>query len=89
MLPRLTEKRWRDIAAGFELNANFPNCIGAIDGKHVRITCPTDSGSLYFDHKEYFSLVLLAIADSNNRFVYIDLGSYGKVSGYAIYQNSD
>ncbi|KAF0687727.1 protein ANTAGONIST OF LIKE HETEROCHROMATIN PROTEIN 1-like, partial [Aphis craccivora] len=57
---------------------NFPNCILAIDGKHVRIRCPNNSGSLFFNHKDYFSTVLLAMVDANYKFVAIDVGSYGK-----------
>lgn len=30
-----TEDNWRRIADEFEEKLNFPNCIGAIDGKHV------------------------------------------------------
>ncbi|XP_008182845.1 uncharacterized protein LOC103309362 [Acyrthosiphon pisum] len=40
-----TQEGWLKIAAGFENVANFPNCIGSIDGKHVRIICPEHSGS--------------------------------------------
>lgn len=32
-----TEEQWKSIADGFEMKWNFPNCIGAIDGKHIRI----------------------------------------------------
>lgn len=31
------EDKWKEIAKGFEEMWNFPNCIGAIDGKHVII----------------------------------------------------
>ncbi|KAM4049273.1 uncharacterized protein ACNLHF_007778 [Anomaloglossus baeobatrachus] len=29
-----TEETWLQVAAGFQTVANFPNCIGAVDGKH-------------------------------------------------------
>lgn len=32
-----TNKEWKEIARGFEHEWNFPNCIGAIDGKHIPI----------------------------------------------------
>lgn len=32
-----TEREWEDIASGFERKANFPHCLGAVDGKHIRI----------------------------------------------------
>ncbi|CAH1995541.1 unnamed protein product [Acanthoscelides obtectus] len=34
--PELNEERWLEIAKGFNENANYPNCVGAIDGKHIR-----------------------------------------------------
>jgi hypothetical protein len=38
---------WTKIADEFEKHANFPHCIGAVDGKYIRLFQPTDSGSLY------------------------------------------
>lgn len=87
--PQLTEDEWLNIAAGFESRANFPNCLGAIDGKHVRIIQPPGSGSTYFNYKKYFSIVLLAVCDSNYRFIYIDTGSYGKASDSSVFKNSE
>jgi len=47
---------WELIASGFENRANFPNCIGAVDGIHIRIICPLNSGSMYFNYKGYNSI---------------------------------
>lgn len=82
------EREWFTIANGFESHANFPNCIGAIDGKHVRLIQPCGTGSNYFCYKKYFSMVLLAVCDSNYRFIFIDVGSFGKASDSSIYKNS-
>jgi hypothetical protein len=64
------------IARGFHERANFPNCIGAIDGKHIRIIKPKDSGSRYYNYKSYFSVVLLAICDADytRMFTFLDIG---------------
>lgn len=66
------------ISDGFKDKWNFPNVIGCIDGKHVRIRCPSNSGSLFFNYKEYFSIVLLALVDANCKFIAIDVGSFGR-----------
>ncbi|XP_022835118.1 protein ALP1-like isoform X1 [Spodoptera litura] len=87
-VPQPTEEMWSKIAKGFEEYANFPNCCGAIDGKHIRIIKPQDSGSLYYNYKHYFSIVLLAICDVNYKFTFIDVGSYGKASDSTIYKES-
>jgi len=39
-LPPMTREDWRNVADGFYAKWNFPNCIGALDGKHVRIQAP-------------------------------------------------
>jgi hypothetical protein len=31
----ISERDWERIAKGFEMKCNFPNCLGAVDGKHV------------------------------------------------------
>lgn len=85
--PELTAERWNEISSGFEKYAQFPNCIGAIDGKHVRIRKPKMSGSLFHNYKNYFSVVLLAVADANYKFIYIDVGSFGKNSDSMIFEN--
>lgn len=60
-----TEDKWKEIANGYHKLANFPNCIGALDRKHVRVIKPTKSGSLFYNYKHYFSTVLMAICDAN------------------------
>lgn len=68
---------------------NFPNLIGAIDGKHVIIQAPPNTGSLYFSYKKKtFSVVLLALVSADYKFVVIDVGSYGKNSDGAIFSSS-
>lgn len=67
---------------------NFPNCVGSIDGKHIRISCPGKSDSLFFSYKDFFSIVLLAIVDANCKFIYVDIGSYGKESDSGIFSSS-
>ena len=87
--PELTKQEWLKIKEGFRCEAQFPNCIGAIDGKHVRLVKPMGSGSNYFCYKKYFSMVMLAVCDANNRFTFMDVGSYGKTSDSSIYKNSN
>ena len=45
-----SEEDWRKISRNFELNWNFPHCLGAIDGKHVVKQAPPHSGSDYFNY---------------------------------------
>lgn len=80
---------FKNISQGFYENSNFPNCIGSIDGKHIRIKCPKKSGSMFFYYKQFFSIVLLAVADANYKFIMIDVGSYGKNSDGGVLSNSN
>ena len=77
-LPVPLEVEWHSIADDFFMRWNFPNCIGAIDGKHIMNQCPVNSGSLFYSYKSYFSIVLLVVASADYRFVMVDIGAYGR-----------
>lgn len=49
-------------------NANYPNCVDAIDGKQIRVIYASDSGSLCFNYKKYFSIVVFAVFDADHKF---------------------
>jgi len=83
-----TTDDWLDIAAGYFEKAQFPNCVGAVDGKHIRLECPKNSGTFYYNYKQYFSLILMAICDSNYCFRIIDVGSYSKESDCNVFKRS-
>lgn len=80
--------KWEEITEGFATKWQFPNVIGAIDGKHVLITKPNNSGSLYFNYKKDFSIVLMALVDADCKFIVVDVGAHGKNSDGAIFRES-
>ncbi|KAJ0169827.1 hypothetical protein K1T71_014433 [Dendrolimus kikuchii] len=60
-IPTKPSDMWQEIANGFLQKTNFPNCIGAIDSKHIRIINPDGGGSMFYNCKKFYSIVLLAI----------------------------
>lgn len=84
-----TEERWKEIARDFENLWNFPNCIGAIDGKHVRIQAPANSGSLFYNYKGFFSVILLAVCGAKYRFTKVNIGQCGSVGDAGLFNNCD
>ena len=86
--PEPTEERWREISDAFRKCSHFPNCLGAIDGKHIRVTKFPRRGSMNLNYKCYFSIVLMAIADSDYKFTYADIGAYGKDCDSSVFQET-
>jgi len=77
-MPEPNKEMWLKKSAQYYKFTNFPNCVGSVDGKHIRIQCPPNTGSDYFNFKKYFSIVLMAVADANYNFTATDVGSYGR-----------
>ena len=84
-----SQAEWKEIAKQFMDVWNFPHTVGAIDGKHVAIKCPLNSGSQYYNYKGFFSLVLLAICDAHYCFTLVDIGDYGSNNDSGIFSNSE
>jgi hypothetical protein len=74
------EQEWRKAAEEFKVKWHFDTCCGAIDGKHVNIVKPPNSGSYYSNYKGKFSIVLFAIVNANYEFIMVHTGTNGKVS---------
>ncbi|XP_052124334.1 uncharacterized protein LOC113216352 [Frankliniella occidentalis] len=80
-----SEEEWRNVAQEYEEKWNYPHCIGAMDGKHCRIDPPLKSGSMFYNYKDTFSIVLLALVDADYRFIFVDVGANGRASDRGIW----
>ena len=83
-----SEEDWNKISEDYEKIWNLPHVVGAIDGKHIRIQCPKNSGTLFHNYKGFFSLVLLAVCDARYCFSLYDVGAYGSNNDSGVLLNS-
>ncbi|XP_070182333.1 uncharacterized protein, partial [Littorina saxatilis] len=93
-----TPESWRAVADKFFQRWNFPNTCGTLDGKHVACRCPPKSGSLYFNYKGFYSIVLMptlpvivlmALVDADYKFIWADISGTGSASDAQIYNSCE
>lgn len=86
-IPR-SQEGWREIADEYLKRWQIPNCLGSMDGKHIKLQCPPKSGSDYINYKKYFSIVLFALVDADYNFLYANVGCQGRISDGGVFNNS-
>lgn len=59
-----------------------------MDGKHVILQSPINSGNDYDNYKSFSSIVLFALVDDNYKFLYVNLGSKGRISDGGVFKNT-
>ena len=60
-----------------------------MDGKHIRIVPPPESGAFYYNYKNYYSIVLMALVDSNYEFIFVDVGKNGRISDGGVIEHTE
>ncbi|XP_046735632.1 protein ALP1-like [Diprion similis] len=88
-LPQKTPQDWYEIGKDFLEIWNLPNCVGAIDGKHIAIQSPPNSGSLYFSYKKSHSIVLMAACDAKYKFTMANVGALGSDNDAGIFGKTE
>ena len=69
-----TLEEWLLISEKFSQRWKFPNMIGAVDGKHVILQQPCNSGSHYRNYKGTDSIILMAVVGPEYQFLFADVG---------------
>jgi len=79
---------WKRVADKFAQRWNFPHCCGAIDGKHIAIKKPANSASRFYNYKGFCSIILLAVVDSEYKFMWVSVGAEGSCSDAGLFNRS-
>lgn len=82
------ENDWKKIATSFNRKWKFPNCAGAIDGKHVTLQAPVKSGIEFYNCKGFYRVVLFSVIDSDYNFIYADVGCQCRISDGGLYRGT-
>ncbi|XP_017492050.1 PREDICTED: putative nuclease HARBI1 [Rhagoletis zephyria] len=80
---------WKRIADRFYELWQLPNCLGAIDGKHIRIEQFPNSGSANYNYKNFHSIILLGCCDADGLFTSVECGFAGRNSDGGVFRISE
>ena len=77
-----------DKIRGFETKYGMINDFGCIDGTHIPKKNPVKDPADFFCYKQYFSLNVQAVCDSNGHFLDVDVNWPGSVHDAKVFGNS-
>lgn len=58
-------------------------------GWKVTIQAPPNTGTMFYNYKKTFSIVLMALVDAHCNFIAVNVGAYGKSSDGGVLANSN
>lgn len=70
----------------------FPFAFAAIDGCHIPVQCPaggTDAKKAYYNFKNFYSVILLALVDGKGRFIWASCGQPGNCHDSTLLQSTE
>lgn len=67
--PQPTAEKLKEISEKFDKRLNFPNCIGGVGFKSIRVMKPQFTS---INKRDYF--IVKAVVDCDYQFVYVDIG---------------
>ncbi|XP_052286574.1 putative nuclease HARBI1 isoform X2 [Dreissena polymorpha] len=76
------------VKQGFYAVAGFPNVIGCIDGKHIRIQAPHDDEASYVNWKGFHSINVQAVCDHQGKFTSVNASWPGSCHDSHIFRTS-
>ncbi|KAF2895815.1 hypothetical protein ILUMI_10362 [Ignelater luminosus] len=77
------------IIGKFKRRYGMPGIIGAVDGTHIRINAPKEHHCSYINRKNYHSILLQGVCDSDLLFVDIYTGQPRSVHDATLFKKSD
>ncbi|KAL7743471.1 hypothetical protein ACLKA6_018609 [Drosophila palustris] len=84
----ITPAKVHKCTQGFLNLFGFPQCFGAIDGRHFAIKpCAADAAN-YRNQKGWCSIIVLALVDHRSRFMYLNVGSPGRFNVSEAFEKS-
>lgn len=84
-----TGDRVQEVIDGFKAMKDLCDCIGAIDGSHIRITARKEDNDVHINRKRYPSIQLQCVCDHSLLFTDCYCGWPGSVHDARVFANSD
>ncbi|CAN0122751.1 unnamed protein product [Pylaiella littoralis] len=82
-----TVEEQKDIARAFKQRTGFEGACGAMDGSHIPVPgMESKYQSQYYNYKQFFSVVLLAVVDDRGLFRWICAGAPGSCGDSGIFK---
>ena len=84
-----TESDFKTAMLDMDEEWQFPYAFCGIDGSHLPIKCPDGGGEAmkqYYNFKNFYSVILLALVDAKYRFIWCSLGAPGHTHDSTYFQ---